>query len=178
MPGSDPRGEDRALERVKAWLEDQDREMNDAIDAEDCGPDDYTYIEVLTADLRDLIARASAPPAPISLLERVVGALEVAQYLFAHGVGAMTDNGDKANQDRNLDAAKNIGAHLSSVLAEVREAISSRTDLSAHALSSAETEASKKRAQASSAQEGPIYNTDPIRYSDTGQAGAQENRYE
>ena len=34
MPGSDPRGEDRALERVKAWLEDQDREMNDAIDAE------------------------------------------------------------------------------------------------------------------------------------------------
>ncbi len=55
-----------------------------------------------------------------SVIEGLYDALDEAQYLFAHGIGAIADLGDKANQDRNADEAKKILDKVRAALARAR----------------------------------------------------------
>ena len=49
-------------------------------------------------------------------IERLRELLARSQYLFAHGVGAMTDNGDRANQERNIRAGGELMLEITKAL--------------------------------------------------------------
>lgn len=58
-----------------------------------------------------------------ALLRKAGKMIADAPVLFAHGAGAMTDNGDGANQDRNIDDARALIRRAASLAQEIREAL-------------------------------------------------------
>jgi hypothetical protein len=69
-------------------------------------------------------AAAIATIAPQLDVREALDLLEEAQLLFAHGVGAMTDNGDKANQERNIREAGELNLRISEFLTNARSTLS------------------------------------------------------
>jgi hypothetical protein len=71
-------------------------------------------------------ALLAAPPAepqePSEAMDVALELLSDAQMLFAHGVGAMTDNGDRDNQERNIREAGELNLRISNFIADFRTA--------------------------------------------------------
>jgi hypothetical protein len=79
-----------------------------------------------TIDL-DIWAKRPADVVPadddlVYALEEALELLSDAQMLFAHGVGAMTDNGDRDNQERNIREAGELNLRISNFIAALRTA--------------------------------------------------------
>jgi hypothetical protein len=82
------------------------------------GPDQAWIEEAIEtiASLSSELARCR------NALEEALELLSDAQMLFAHGVGAMTDNGDRDNQERNIREAGELNLRISNFIAALRTA--------------------------------------------------------